>query len=383
MITPIPLSLYIHFPWCVQKCPYCDFNSHAQNEAFNEQAYIQALLRDLDFSLPLIWGRPIHTIFMGGGTPSLFSADAIDELISGLRARLNLSTDIEITMEANPGTADSTNFAQYFHSGINRLSIGMQSMDNQQLKSLGRIHQVDESLQALEMARQAGFENINLDLMFGLPGQSMDAALDDLQQIIKLKPAHISYYQLTIEPNTWFHHHPPVLPDDDALFSMHQAGIEMLARNGYQRYEISAFAQSGRDSKHNMNYWRFGDYLGIGAGAHSKLSMNESDTIIRMVRQKHPQAYLDTAGTRESLSSHELVSIADRPFEFMMNALRLIDGVEMELFTQRTMLELAVTSASISQAQETGLLLQDNNRIQASTTGLNYLNNLLELFLPK
>lgn len=233
------------------------------------------------------------------------------------------------------------------------------------------------------MARQAGFENINLDLMFGLPGQSMDAALDDLQQIIKLKPAHISYYQLTIEPNTWFHHHPPVLPDDDALFSMHQAGIEMLARNGYQRYEISAFAQSGRDSKHNMNYWRFGDYLGIGAGAHSKLSMNESDTIIRMVRQKHPQAYLDTAGTRESLSSHELVSIADRPFEFMMNALRLIDGVEMELFTQRTMLELAVTSASISQAQETGLLLQDNNRIQASTTGLNYLNNLLELFLPK
>lgn len=383
MTTPIPLSLYIHFPWCVQKCPYCDFNSHAQNEAFNEQAYIQALLRDLDFSLPLIWGRPIHTIFMGGGTPSLFSADAIDELISGLRARLNLSTDIEITMEANPGTADSTNFAQYFRSGINRLSIGMQSMDNQQLKSLGRIHQVDESLQALEMARQAGFENINLDLMFGLPGQSMDAALDDLQQIIKLKPAHISYYQLTIEPNTWFHHHPPVLPDDDALFSMHQAGIEMLARNGYQRYEISAFAQSGRHSKHNMNYWRFGDYLGIGAGAHSKLSMNESDTIIRMVRQKHPQAYLDTAGTRESLSSHDMVSIADRPFEFMMNALRLIDGVEMELFTQRTMLQLAVTSASISQAQETGLLLQDNNRIQASTTGLNYLNNLLELFLPK
>lgn len=383
MITPIPLSLYIHFPWCVQKCPYCDFNSHQQNDALDESAYIQALLNDLDFSLPQIWGRPIHTIFMGGGTPSLFSGNAIDELISGLRARLNLSANIEISMEANPGTADSTNFAHYFHSGINRLSIGMQSMDNQQLQTLGRIHKVDESLQALDIARQAGFENINLDLMFGLPEQDESAALKELQQIIDLKPAHISYYQLTLEPNTWFHHHPPVLPDDDDLFSMHTAGIDMLARNGYQRYEISAFSQSGKRSKHNMNYWQYGDYLGIGAGAHSKLSMNESDTILRMVRQKHPQSYLDTAGSKDVLSSHNNVDATDRPFEFMMNALRLVDGIGIELFSQRTMLELSYVSGAISQAQEAGLLMQNNNRIQASATGLNYLNNLLEYFLPK
>ena len=383
MITPIPLSLYIHFPWCVQKCPYCDFNSHQQSTTLNETAYIEALLKDLDFSLPQIWGRPIHTIFMGGGTPSLFSGAAIDELLSALRARLNLSADIEITLEANPGTADSANFEHYFRSGVNRLSIGMQSMDNLQLKTLGRIHQVTESLQALNMARQAGFENINLDLMFGLPDQRQESALAELQQIIDLQPQHISYYQLTIEPNTLFHHHPPILPDDDSLYAMHQAGIKLLADNGYQRYEISAFAKTDKHARHNINYWKFGDYLGIGAGAHSKLTMNENGTIERMVRQKHPQTYLQTVGTKESLSSHEKVSSADRPFEFMMNALRLIEGVDAELFTQRTMLALDVIADSRLLATDNGLLVENNQRIQASASGINYLNNLLEYFLPK
>jgi len=383
VITPIPLSLYIHFPWCVQKCPYCDFNSHQQSANLDEFAYIEALLKDLEFSLPQIWGRPIHTIFMGGGTPSLFSGAAIDELLSALRARLNLSADIEISMEANPGTADSTNFKYYFQSGINRLSIGMQSMDNQQLKTLGRIHQVEESLQALKMARVAGFENINLDLMFGLPGQEQNAALAELQQVIALNPEHISYYQLTIEPNTWFHHQPPSLPDDDSLYAMHQAGIKLLADNGYKRYEISAFAKADKHARHNINYWQFGDYLGIGAGAHSKLTMNESATIERMVRQKQPLAYLQTAGTKESLISHEKVNIADRPFEFMMNALRLIDGVDEELFPQRTMLELDGISKTRRLASDNGLLIENNKRIQASANGINYLNNLLEYFLPK
>lgn len=383
MITPIPLSLYIHFPWCVQKCPYCDFNSHTQTATLNESAYIDALLRDLDFSLPQIWGRPIHTIFMGGGTPSLFSGAALDELLSALRARLNLSADIEISMEANPGTADSANFGQYFRSGINRLSIGMQSMNDQHLQRLGRIHKRNESLQALKMAREAGFENINLDLMFGLPAQDQVSALRELQQIIELQPQHISYYQLTIEPNTWFHHHPPVLPDDDELYSMHQAGIELLASNEYQRYEISAFARAGKRCKHNMNYWQYGDYLGIGAGAHSKLSMNETATIERMVRQKHPQTYLATAGSKESISSHDKVSENDRPFEFMMNALRLIDGVDEKLFAQRTMLELSVLAGPISRAEKAGLLQHHNGRIAASYSGINYLNNLLEYFLPQ
>lgn len=383
MITPIPLSLYIHFPWCVQKCPYCDFNSHQQSANLDESAYIEALLKDLEFSLPQIWGRPIHTIFMGGGTPSLFSGAAIDELLSALRARLNLSADIEISMEANPGTADSANFKHYFQSGINRLSIGMQSMDNQQLKTLGRIHQVEESLQALKMARVAGFENINLDLMFGLPGQEQNAALAELQQVIALNPEHISYYQLTIEPNTWFHHQPPILPDDDSLYAMHQAGIRLLADNGYKRYEISAFAKADKHARHNINYWQFGDYLGIGAGAHSKLTMNESTTIERMVRQKQPQAYLQTAGTKESLISHEKVNVADRPFEFMMNALRLIDGVDDKLFPQRTMLELDEIAKTRRLATDNGLLIENNKRIQASASGINYLNNLLEYFLPK
>jgi len=378
----IPLSLYIHFPWCVRKCPYCDFNSHALREQQDDEAYVDALLADLDMHLPQIWGRPVRSVFFGGGTPSLMSGTAMARLMSELRARLGLGPDVEITLEANPGTVDSGHFQAYAEAGINRLSLGVQSMDNQRLQSLGRIHSVEESLSAIEQARGAGFDNINLDLMFGLPGQTLDSAMEELEQALATAPSHLSYYQLTLEPNTLFHRQPPQLPQDELIDDIHEAGMQMLASHGYRRYEVSAFAREGRRCRHNINYWLYGDYLGIGAGAHSKLSDTTGGKSRRLVKQKHPEHYLRTAGSADSLVQELTVASEELPFEFMMNALRLIDGFEPGLFTERTGLPWEQVSDIVEAASNEGLMLQGADSIQASETGLRFLNDLLTRFLP-
>ena len=292
--TP-PLSLYIHIPWCMRKCPYCDFNSHEVREKIPETKYIRALTDDLEQDLPSVWGRTIETIFIGGGTPSLFSADAISQLLSDIRARIPLKPDAEITLEANPGTVDQERFKGFREAGINRLSIGVQSFQANLLRKIGRIHDDLEARVAIDAAQRAGFDNVNLDLMFGLPGQTTDQALADLQTAMALQPAHISWYELTIEPNTWFHRHPPEQPDDNLLLTMQEAGRELLEKGGYTRYEVSAFSQTGKQCRHNLNYWKFGDYLGIGAGAHAKITDAASCTIARTSKIKHPRAYLDNA----------------------------------------------------------------------------------------
>ena len=378
----IPLSLYIHFPWCVRKCPYCDFNSHALRQQQDDEAYVDALLADLEMHLPQIWGRPVRSVFFGGGTPSLMSGAAMARLMSELRARLGLGPDVEITLEANPGTVDSGHFRAYAEAGINRLSLGVQSMDNQHLQSLGRIHSVEESLAAIEQARSAGFDNINLDLMFGLPGQTLDTAMEELERALATAPSHLSYYQLTLEPNTLFHRQPPQLPQDELIDDIHEAGMQMLASHGYRRYEVSAFALEGRRCRHNINYWLYGDYLGIGAGAHSKLSDATSGKIRRLVKQKHPEHYLRTAGSADSLVQGLTVASEELPFEFMMNALRLIDGFETGLFTERTGLPWEQVSDIIEAASNEGLMLRGADSIQASETGLRFLNDLLTRFLP-
>jgi putative oxygen-independent coproporphyrinogen III oxidase len=378
----IPLSLYIHFPWCVQKCPYCDFNSHAVRQGLDDQAYVDALLADLDMQLPQIWGRPVRSIFFGGGTPSLMSGSAMLRLMSELRARLNLGPEVEITLEANPGAIDSGHFHDYAAAGINRLSLGIQSMDNGRLQALGRIHNVDDALSAIATARSAGLENINLDLMFGLPGQSPDAAMAELEQVLATGPTHLSYYQLTIEPNTLFQRHPPMLPHEDVIDEIHEAGIGLLARHGFRRYEISAYAHEGNQCRHNLNYWLYGDYLGIGAGAHSKLSSAETGTIRRFVKQKHPEHYLQAAGRSESVMQDELVGREDRGFEFMMNALRLTEGFKKDTFIERTGLPWSNIADIVDNAAKDGLLTVQDHTIQPTETGLRFLNDLLTRFLP-
>ncbi|WP_428381116.1 radical SAM family heme chaperone HemW [Nevskia ramosa] len=375
----IPLSLYLHFPWCVAKCPYCDFNSHGLRGAVPEDAYIAALIRDLDFELLQPESRPIQSIFMGGGTPSLFSGRAIASVLEAFAKRLSFAPDIEITLEANPGTVDAGYFRDYRTAGVNRLSIGVQSLNDAMLKRLGRIHGHDDAVSAVRIARAAGFDNLNLDLMFALPEQSEAEAAADLREAIALGPEHLSYYQLTLEPNTEFAARPPKLPDDDAAWAMQLAGQALLAEHGYAQYEVSAYAQAGRQSRHNRNYWQFGDYLGIGAGAHGKRTF--ADRIERRARHKLPKTYQAAAGQASALQEQRDVSAPELPFEFAMNALRLNEGFSPALFEARTGLARSEIGPRLAKLAARGLLEQDDAVILPTALGRAHLNTLISEFL--
>ncbi|SDI94966.1 oxygen-independent coproporphyrinogen-3 oxidase [Pseudomonas flavescens] len=374
-----PLALYVHIPWCVRKCPYCDFNSHAAGPNLPEEAYVDALLADLDNDLLQAQGRPLTSIFFGGGTPSLFSAKALGRLLEGVERRIPFTSDIEITLEANPGTFEQEKFAAYRRLGINRLSIGVQSFQAAKLEALGRIHDGDEAIRAADMARAAGFDNFNLDLMHGLPEQSLDDALGDLRIAIAQAPTHLSWYQLTVEPNTVFWNQPPVLPEDDTLWDIQEAGQALLAEQGYGQYEVSAYAQPGRAARHNLNYWTFGDFLGIGAGAHGKLSTPDG-RISRTWKTRLPKDYLDPA--KRYSAGERLLGAEELPFEFLMNVLRLSDGCAAQLFSQRTGLPLQRLADAREQAQRRGLLQADPTRLVATREGQLFLNDLLQHFLP-
>lgn len=377
-----PLSLYVHVPWCVEKCPYCDFNSHELKDSIPENAYVDALLADLEQDLPSAWGRVVESVFIGGGTPSLLSPDAVDRLLAGIRARTILKPDAEITLEANPGTVDSGRFRGFREAGINRLSIGIQTFNDEQLKAIGRIHDGRQAIAAAESAQAAGFDNFNLDLMFGLPGQDSAATLADLRTAIDLSPTHISWYELTIEPNTRFHANPPVRPDDDALWGMQQAGQPLLADHGFAQYEVSAYARRGRQCRHNLNYWRFGDYLGIGAGAHAKLSDAATQTVTRTSKQRHPRRYLETAGDPEGIAGRHALTVEDAVFEFAMNALRLNAGFTAKTFSAHTGLPADTVEAAVDASIAADLLECDGERLRASENGRRYLNELLQLWMP-
>ena len=378
LVTP-PLALYIHFPWCVQKCPYCDFNSHKAPGQIPEQRYIDALLEDLSFDVTAHEQRPLVSIFMGGGTPSLFSPDSIERLLSEIKSRLPVSPELEVTLEANPGTIEHGRFAAYRAAGVNRVSLGAQSFDPVQLSKLGRIHGTADIAIAVEEIQRAGIENFNLDLMYGLSGQAVAQALSDLDQAIALAPTHISHYQLTLEPGTPFFHRPPELPDDDACYAMQLECQERLAAAGYQHYEVSAYAQVGRQSVHNRNYWQFGDYLGIGAGAHGKLTRN--GCVIRTERQKQPRQYL-AASAEERTVIYPAVGASELPFEFMLNALRLREGFTASLFEQRTGLAWASIESQVKLAQQRGLLECGAEMAWLPTDlGRRFLNDLVSLFL--
>jgi len=374
-----PLSLYIHLPWCVKKCPYCDFNSHTFESGLPEDEYINALIADLEYQLPAIWGRRIVSVFIGGGTPSLFSAASIQKLMSTIRSHLNCLPNMEVTMEANPGTVEQEKFNGFYDAGINRLSIGVQSFDDEKLKALGRIHNAGEAINAVAVARKAGFENINLDLMFGLPGQSIEQGLNDLQQAIDLSPQHISWYQLTIEPNTLFYSQPPITPEDDEVCEMQQQGQAMLARAGYIQYEISAYAKSSKQCVHNLNYWQFGDYLALGAGAHGKLSRADTGEITRYWQLRKPAEYMQ-ASAQNKTSGKENIETGQLIFEFMLNALRLKQGFEMPLFEQHTGLSAELISKQCELAIEQGLLQRNGDVYAATEQGYLFLNDLINLF---
>ncbi len=373
-----PLALYIHIPWCVRKCPYCDFNSHAASPELPEEEYVDALLADLDNDLPATYGRPLSSIFFGGGTPSLFSAKALGRLLEGVEQRIPFAPDIEITLEANPGTFEQEKFSAYRALGINRLSIGIQSFQAAKLEALGRIHNGSEAIRAADMARQAGFDNFNLDLMHGLPDQSLDEALDDLRQAIALKPTHLSWYQLTLEPNTVFWNQPPVLPEDDTLWDIQEAGQALLAEHGYAQYEVSAYAQPGKAARHNLNYWSFGDFIGIGAGAHGKLS-HPDGRIVRTWKTRLPKDYLNPA--KPFQAGEKLLPLDELPFEFLMNALRLTAGVDATLYPQRTGLTLESLGEGRRLAEQKGLLQVEPSRLVATPQGQLFLNDLLQYFL--
>lgn len=384
-----PLSLYVHVPWCVRKCPYCDFNSHELRrpgsggtapglDADLEDRYVAALLADLESALPQVWGRRLRTVFLGGGTPSLLSAPGLDRLLSGIRARMPLAADAEVTLEANPGTFEAQKFADFRAAGVNRLSIGIQSFNPLHLQALGRVHDDRQARAAIEIARRS-FENFNLDLMYALPGQSLEQALDDLETALSHGPRHLSLYHLTLEPNTLFHRHPPQLPDEECAADMQEAIEARLAQAGYRNYETSAFAQPGAEAQHNLNYWRFGDYLGIGAGAHGKISF--PDRIVRQTRFKHPREYLEQAEKGTAVQQETVLTPAELPFEFLMNALRLTEGFELGLFQERTGLPLQVVAGQLQRAQDRGLLTRDHLRLLPTLRGRRFLNDLLQIFL--
>ena len=385
-----PLSLYVHIPWCVRKCPYCDFNSHELKQASGaggdigvlesalEQRYVGALIADLESALPQIWGRPVYTVFLGGGTPSLLSPRALDALLSAIRARLALAPDAEITLEANPGTFEADKFAEFRRMGVNRLSIGIQSFNDGHLRALGRIHDAKQARTAIAIA-QSSFDNYNLDLMYSLPGQTVQQAVDDMETALSFSPAHLSAYHLTIEPNTLFHRHPPLLPDDDTSAEMQQEIEARLAHAGYQHYETSAFAKAGQQARHNLNYWTFGDYLGIGAGAHGKLSF--PNRIVRQMRYKQPREYMDRAEAGAAVQQQHEIPASDLPFEFMMNAFRLTGGFDLSLFEARTGLPLHILRDELRDAEVRGLIQRDHARMQPTLKGQRFLNDLLQIFL--
>lgn len=381
-----PLTLYVHFPWCTKKCPYCDFNSHAvtnngsHQTNFDEALYLKALCADLEASLPLIWGRRIHAIFIGGGTPSLLSAAGLDQLLADIRARLPMDADIEITMEANPGSVEVQQFKAYQASGVNRLSLGIQSFNDQHLKALGRIHQADEARQAIRIAQQT-FLRVNIDLMYGLPEQTTQQAMQDLKEALSFETGHISLYHLTLEPNTLFASFPPPLPDEDTTFEMQEILHQLLHQADYDRYEISAFAKKNQRCQHNLNYWKFGDYLGIGAGAHGKISF--PDKIIRTVKERHPQSYMQSVfSPAKAMLEERQIDGHELPFEFMLNALRLIEGVPSADFLDRTGIDLSAIQKDLQVAIQKGLLTDSLTQIQATPLGLQFLNDLQEIFLP-
>ncbi|OZB36653.1 MAG: YggW family oxidoreductase [Halothiobacillus sp. 14-56-357] len=377
-----PLALYVHLPWCVEKCPYCDFNSHGlKGNAVPERDYIDALLRDLERELPLIWGRPIETLFMGGGTPSLFSPEAIDRLMSGLRALLDLRFCREVTMEVNPGTEMAGHLADYRAIGITRVSIGVQSFNERHLKKLGRIHDAKAAFRAIEAAHDAGLDSFNIDLMHGLPEQSAGEALADLHTAISLQTPHLSWYQLTLEPNTPFAAHPPALPDDETMDQIQTQGLAALHEAGLVQYEVSAYARDNHQCQHNRNYWEFGDYLGIGAGAHGKITLAAENRIERRERVRHPNEYLAKAGSDQAITAHSIPT-DELPFEFMLNALRLTDGFDVPLFAARTGLPIKVISDTLHQLEKEALIRWDITRIAPTPRGTRYLNDVLLRFLP-
>ena len=378
-----PLSLYVHLPWCLKKCPYCDFNSHEWREPGDaravQDAYIDALFADLEASLPLIWGRTVHTIFLGGGTPSLFSPEAIDRLVGGLRARLRLSADCEITLEANPGTFEQDRFRAFRQAGITRLSIGVQSFNDAHLKALGRVHDRTQALAAVNEAAQM-FDTFNLDLMYALPGQTLAQLSDDVDTALSFAPPHLSIYHLTIEPNTLFAKHPPALPEDDDAYAMMDRITERTALSGLGRYEVSAYARPGHACAHNLNYWQFGDYLGIGAGAHSKLSF--AHRIVRQVRFREPQRYMQQAAQGEPVTQHHEVAREELPFEFMLNALRLKEGFALTDYMERTGLAMTSIQQGLAEAERLGLIARDWTRVWPTDKGFDFLSDLQALFLP-
>ena len=376
-----PLSLYVHLPWCLKKCPYCDFNSHEMRaQDLPEQRYIDAVMADLEAALPLIWGRTIHSIFIGGGTPSLFSPESIDRLLGGIRARLRLTPDCEITLEANPGTFEKDRFRAFRSAGVTRLSIGVQSFNDDYLKTLGRVHDRAQALAAVEEAAQA-FDTFNLDIMYALPGQTLIDLKQDMATALSLAPPHISIYHLTIEPNTYFAKFPPVIPEEDTAYDMLDLITDMTGEAGLYRYEVSAYAAQGHRCAHNLNYWQFGDYLGLGAGAHSKLSF--AHRVVRQVRFREPRLYMDKALSGHCLAQEEEVSRADLPFEFMLNALRLKDGFGLQQFAERTGLAITAIQQGLEEAERKGLIERDFSRVKPSVRGYDFLNDLQALFLPQ
>ena len=377
MLKPPPLGLYIHVPWCVRKCPYCDFNSHRAGGTLPERDYIAALLNDLARDVRRVAGRRVESVFIGGGTPSLLSPEAVGLLLDGVRTRIPLAADAEITLEANPGTAESAKFKGFRAAGVNRLSIGAQSFDDARLTALGRSHDGRAAIEAAAMAREAGFANFNLDLMFGLPGQTTAQAKRDMATAIAQRPTHISYYQLTLEPNTLFHRFSPALPDADAAWDIQRSGQALLAEAGYRQYEVSAYARDGFRCRHNVNYWRFGDYLGLGAGAHGKITDPASGRITRLWKTRHPAQYLDTL----SLGGEHAVSPENLPFEFLMNHLRLREGFELGDFTEATGLEPSALEPALSECLSEGLLERAGSLVRCTDTGWNFLDDVLQRFL--
>lgn len=381
-LRPPPLSLYVHLPWCVRKCPYCDFNSHEARGPLPFEAYVDALLADLDHDLPLAWGRTVHSVFFGGGTPSLFPADAIDRLLQGASARLRFAPGAEITLETNPGTAEHGRFEDYRRAGVNRISFGIQSFDDGCLQRLGRIHDSAQAEAAVKLAQDAGLDNLNLDLMYALPGQDLAMAIVDIEHALALQPAHVSHYQLTLEPNTVFAARPPGgLPDEDQAWDMQEACQAMLADAGYAQYEVSAYARPGRQCAHNLNYWRFGDYLGIGAGAHGKLTLGAQQAVVRRWKLKHPAAWLAAAGTAGGIGGEELVAPQQRPFEFMLNALRLVHGFALSDFEARCGLPAEAIEAPLAEGVDRGWLRREGDRVVPTPLGRRFGNDVIALFL--
>ncbi|MBT8048833.1 MAG: oxygen-independent coproporphyrinogen III oxidase-like protein [Xanthomonadales bacterium] len=377
-----PLSLYVHLPWCVRKCPYCDFNSHAVKGELPGDEYVNALILDLEKELPLVWGRPVHSVFFGGGTPSLFSAAQIDTLLCAMRGLLRLSPDAEVTLEANPGTIEHDSFSAYRNAGVNRISLGVQSFDESHLADLGRIHGAQEIEQSVASIKRSGIDNFNIDLMFALPGQSLKSALRDVRTAIACNPTHISRYQLTIEPNTAFHANPPVLPDDDLAWKMQQQGGRLLSEAGFDQYEISAWSRAGFQCRHNVNYWRYGDFLGIGAGAHGKVTIPSENAVRRRIRQRHPVDWMKAVTHGSGLAEDRKLDAGERVFEFFLNQLRLREGVLKNQLEPRTGVAWGAVSERVRRAVDKGLLREDNTRLTPTELGWRFSNEVQALFLP-